>query len=130
MDPRSDELYAAPPAEFVQRRDALARTLKAEGHADEAKAIAKLRKPAAAAWALGQVARQHRELLTRFLEADERLRKAQSSGGTAEALRSAMQEQRDRAREVLRAAEQALPAASRAGHTRALQATLLGATAG
>lgn len=55
-----DELYGAPLEEFVARRNALAKALRKDGKADEADAIAALRKPAAAAWVVNRLARDER----------------------------------------------------------------------
>ncbi|HEV3000712.1 MAG TPA: hypothetical protein VGW75_08235 [Solirubrobacteraceae bacterium] len=54
---RVDELYCLPLDRFVPERDALARSLRAENRRDEAAAVAKLPKPALAAWAVNQVVR-------------------------------------------------------------------------
>lgn len=53
----AEELYAADPASFVQRRKALADAARADGDKDAAKRIAALRKPARAAWILNRMAR-------------------------------------------------------------------------
>ena len=51
------ELYAADPADFVPRRQALAATARDAGDKDAAKRIAALRKPTQAAWVVNRLAR-------------------------------------------------------------------------
>jgi hypothetical protein len=53
----ADELYGADPAEFTDRRKALADAAKVAGDAAAAKRIAALRKPTRAAWVVNQLAR-------------------------------------------------------------------------
>ncbi len=129
-DPRLLALYGAAPDQFVQERNALARALKGEGKAAEAKEVAALKRPAAAAWAINQVARERRALLEAVLAADEALRKAQTGGADSGALRAAMTAQREALREASRAAEEKLPAMARSAQARAIHATLAGAAAG
>jgi hypothetical protein len=73
VDQAAAELYALPPEEFVKARNARARELKAEGKRDEADAVAKLRKPTLAAWAVNQLARERELDVRRLLKAGERL---------------------------------------------------------
>ncbi len=54
---RVDELYCLSLDRFVAERDALARELRGEKRRAEAAAVAKLPKPAVAAWAVNQVVR-------------------------------------------------------------------------
>jgi hypothetical protein len=67
-----DELYGAPLADFVAERKRLAKEL--EG--DEARELAKLRKPSTAAWVLNQLARRERRDVDLLLDAGHRLRQA------------------------------------------------------
>ena len=53
----ADELYSADPAEFTDRRKALADAARAAGDAAAAKRIAALRKPTRAAWVVNRLAR-------------------------------------------------------------------------
>jgi hypothetical protein len=53
----TDELYGADPAEFTERRKALADAARAADDAAAAKRIAALRKPTRAAWVVNQLAR-------------------------------------------------------------------------
>lgn len=129
-DARVDALYGVPPGQFVEQRDALARALKAEGKGEEAKAVARLRRPAVAAWAIDQVARERRADVEALLRADDRLRASQAGAADPLELRAALQEQRERLRAVVRAAEEKLQAAARSAQARAIQATLLAAAGG
>src|SRR3954451_21313497 len=52
-----DELYGLALDEFVPRRDALAKRLRADGRREEAAEVAALRKPSVAAWAANQAIR-------------------------------------------------------------------------
>ena len=72
------DLYILPLDQFTAARDALAERLKAEGDADEAKRVAKLRKPSVAAWALNRAARSHPELVSRLVDSHKMLRQAGS----------------------------------------------------
>ncbi|WP_232288402.1 hypothetical protein [Anaeromyxobacter sp. K] len=89
-DPRVRALFAAPPADFVARRDALARTLDGE-RSPEAARVRRLRRPPLAAWLLNALARERPEALAAVLEAGDRLRQAQARAvrGDGGALREA-----------------------------------------
>ena len=68
-----DELYAAAPEDFVAERARLAKALKENGLADDAKAVAAVRKPTVAAWALNQLSRNNRRETDLLLDAGHRL---------------------------------------------------------
>lgn len=72
LDDALDELYGAALEEFVAERKRLASKLGG----DEAKEIARLRKPTAAAWALNQLARRERRDVDLLLDAGHRMRQA------------------------------------------------------
>ena len=73
-----DELYGLPLDRFVPARAELAKSLRAAGRRDDAKAVVALRKPSIAAWAVNQLVRtRHREIQSLFESGDE-LRAAQS----------------------------------------------------
>jgi hypothetical protein len=74
LDEAVDHLYGVPLDEFVAERSRLAKALDG----DDAKAVAKLRKPTAAAWILNQLARQSRRDVDLLLDAGHRLREAQA----------------------------------------------------
>jgi len=63
-----DDLFAAPPQEFVQRRNALVKELKAGNERAAAELIATLKRPTAALWAINQLARHHPDEVERYLE--------------------------------------------------------------
>jgi hypothetical protein len=125
-----DALYAVPPSEFTAARNALAARLRGAGRAGEARGVAARRKPSAVLWAINQLARRHRDEVGRFLEAVERVRKTQLSGGAGVAAaagpeRTARDALVRLAREILAAAGARVSAAA----TRAISNTLLGAAA-
>ncbi len=102
-----DELYTAPPSEFVKARDDLAKQLKARGDAEQAKQVKALRRPTAAAWALNQLTRRHPQELEGLLQLGERLRHAQAralGGGGAQALKELLAERRSTVDKVARLA--------------------------
>jgi hypothetical protein len=71
-----DALYRADPDEFVTARQALVKRLRSEGERDRAAAVAKLRRPTAAAWAVNQLAHRHPDELARLLELGHELHRA------------------------------------------------------
>lgn len=71
-----DELYGLPPEDFVRRRDEAAREAKDRGDAKLAEAVAGLRRPTAAAWALNSFARARGDEVDALLEVGGRLRDA------------------------------------------------------
>ena len=75
-----DELYSAPLDEFIRRRTALAKELKAEGRADEAAEVAGARKPSVPVWTANQLARRNRPAVDELLSSSEELRKALGKG--------------------------------------------------
>ena len=102
-------LYAVPPDEFTAARNRLAAELRASGRAAEARAVAQIRKPSPALWAVNRVAATDPRTFTAFIEAVERLRQAQLNdpGAAAAAVRAhreALDALLDRARRLLREA--------------------------
>jgi hypothetical protein len=77
VDP--DDLYGLPLESFVAERGALARALRGEGRRAEAAAVAGLRKPSVAAWAVNQVVRTQEPDLRALLEAGAAVRDAQAA---------------------------------------------------
>lgn len=73
------ELYAGPPAEFVARRTALARQLRASGDRDEAEVIAALRKPTTAADSINRVVHAAHPAVAELVHLGALLRQAQSA---------------------------------------------------
>lgn len=83
-------LYSASPAEFTATRNRLAAELRKSGRVDEARALARLRKPSAALWAVNRVAATDGKGLAALFDAVARLRRSQLSDprAAAEALRA------------------------------------------
>src|SRR5207244_7915703 len=86
-------LYAVPLAEFTRRRNELAARLRAAGRRDEAAAVRRLRRPSVPIWAINALAREHADDVRAFVNATDRLRRAQvgSRGAMAEATRAQRQ---------------------------------------
>ncbi|HUJ24391.1 MAG TPA: hypothetical protein VLW85_00120 [Myxococcales bacterium] len=108
MGPRN-RLYGVPPAEFTRARDALAKELRAGGKDAEAKEVAALRKPAAALWIANQLAKAAPRAVKALIDAAGRMKRAHQHGDS-DALRAAMQEQREALGEIGAAAEKAAAA--------------------
>ena len=66
---RQRELYALPLDQFTRARDALAKDLAAQGHAREAQAIKKLKRPVVPAWVVNRLAQGQPEHMDHFLGA-------------------------------------------------------------
>src|SRR6266851_812234 len=73
------ELYSADPAEFVERRGALAAQARAAGEASAAKSIAALRKPTRSAWVVNQLIRSDPGVIAELGGLGDELRAAQGS---------------------------------------------------
>jgi len=82
-----DDLYSLPLDQFIGARDRLADRLSVEGRADEAAAVARLRKPSVGAWALNRASRRHPENVKQLLASHERIRSARSAEVLQEASR-------------------------------------------
>src|SRR5258708_34857267 len=81
-----EALHAAPPKEFTAARARLVQELKAAGRTDEARAVAKLKRPPASVWAVNQLARRVPDELAELLELGAGLRSAEKrliKGGQA-----------------------------------------------
>lgn len=91
-------LYGLPLDCFVPERGALAKELRQQGQREQAAAVASLRKPSVAAWAVNQVVRSQARDVKALFDAGDRLQKAQSEllagRGDAAALRDAVERQR------------------------------------
>ena len=94
-----DELYSAPLDEFVPRRAALAKQLKADGRADDAAEVASARKPALPVWTANQLARRNRPAVDKLLTASGSLRESLGKGDR-EAFAKAQQDQADALRKL------------------------------
>ena len=92
------ELYALPPGDFTQARDARVKELRKEGEREAAEAVKALRKPTVAAWALNQLARTRSKDVGRLIAAGEKLRSAQEEllgGGDRSAFQKAAGAERE-----------------------------------
>ena len=79
------DLYILPLDQFTAARDELAQRLRSDGDPEEAKKVAKLRKPSVAAWALNRAARSNPELVGRLVDSHKMLRQAGSRQAVEEA---------------------------------------------
>ncbi|WP_108666479.1 hypothetical protein [Euzebya rosea] len=121
------ELFAATPAEFVQRRDALAAELRARGDRPAAAVVKALRRPTVAAAAINLLARAEPDLIEASLAAGEALASAQRralSGVSQTDVRGAVRTHHRAIDAVLAAAPEATswPVAVRDAVRRTLQA--------
>jgi DNA repair exonuclease SbcCD ATPase subunit len=104
-----DELYGAPPGEFIARRDALAKELRASDRA-AADAVKKLRKPSVSAAAVNRLARSAPDDVEALLAAGEALRQAQLGGGDRDAIRAAARDEREAVEKLVAEAGKLSPA--------------------
>ena len=90
---QADDLYGLPLEQFIPERAALAKALRAEKRRDEAAAVAALRKPSVAAWAVNQLVRSQGSSVQELFAAGDELRDAQArlraGTGDGKALRAA-----------------------------------------
>ncbi|MCA1690970.1 MAG: hypothetical protein LC733_01770 [Actinobacteria bacterium] len=94
----TDELYDVDLADFVAKRNDLVRRLREAGDRELAAAVAKLRRPTPAAWAVNQLSRRERAPLEALVRLGEQLRNAQAqalAGAAADLLREAARARRD-----------------------------------
>jgi hypothetical protein len=80
FDEVADRLYALPPEEFTAARNLAERVLRQAGEREQADQVKALRKPSAAAGAVNQLVRSHRDRVEAFLDAAAKLRDAQFAG--------------------------------------------------
>jgi hypothetical protein len=110
VDDEIDDLYKAPLQEFVQLRDALAKTLTGA----DARRVKSLTKPTLVPWAVNQLYWQARPVYDRLTTSGERLRAAQIAGleGRPTDLRKATEAHREALGEAVK---RTTSLASRAG---------------
>jgi hypothetical protein len=99
------ELYSVPPEDFVAERTKLARSLRDEGRADEAREVASLRKPTLPAHLANRLAHERPRDVGALLDAAKKLAAAHSTGN-AEKLRHAQSDLSDRVRGLVALAPQ------------------------
>jgi hypothetical protein len=73
-----DELFSGDLADFVKRRDELAKQLRKDGEKEAAAAVKALTKPSRAAWAVNQVARTSSTEIDELIRAGQAVRDAQA----------------------------------------------------
>ncbi len=99
VEARVDELYCLALDRFVAERDALARELRGEKRREEAAAVAKLPKPAVAAWAVNQVVRSQAKAARALWDAGDAVlavqRRAVAGEAAGDELRAAIAGQRE-----------------------------------
>ena len=102
------KVYGGPLEDFVRRRDALAKELRAAGKHESASAVKALRKPSRLAWALDLAALETVDALDALVAAVDALVEAQTSGGDVRAANAELRTViREFANHAARAAEQA-----------------------
>ena len=105
---QADELYGLALEQFIPERTALAKALRAEKRRDEAAAVAALRKPSVAAWAVNQLVRSRGSSVQELFAAGDELREAQArllaGSGDGKALRAANERERAAVDELVSAA--------------------------
>ncbi len=75
----SAELYALPLQSFTAARNALASSLKRDGHAEEAERVRTLPRPSVSAWTVNQLYWHQRPLFEALITAGEKFRAAQQA---------------------------------------------------
>lgn len=117
VDGAADELYGLPLAEFVPRRDALVRELRAADQKDDAEMVKRMPKPTAPAWVVNQLARERPDDVRELMDAGHELRRVQEWLIRREAdpadLRSAVEAERAAVARLVHAGAQLLTAAGR-----------------
>lgn len=127
-----DALYGLDPEDFIPARDELVRALRKSDDLAGAAAVAKLRKPTVAAWALNRLVRDQASEVEDLLATGAALRQAQEAalrGGGASELRTATEARRRAVGALVRHAKDLLVEGGRGDtHLGAVSATLEAAT--
>jgi hypothetical protein len=113
-----DQLFELPLDEFTSARDRLAGDLRAEGNAESAARVKKLRKPSLAAWAVNQLAHRDGSDIERLMELRERIEGA----GNAREMRDASEERRRLIADLVARAERLLTDAGHAAASNTIHA--------
>jgi hypothetical protein len=111
-----DRIFEQSPEQFVAERDALAKQLRASGDTEGAAAVARLRRPTVAAWALDQLARRKPDEIAELVALGEELQRAQRralSGVGADELRELGTRRRRVVEQLARESERILHEAGR-----------------
>jgi hypothetical protein len=80
LPPEGERLLAVAPEDFVTERNRVARELKDDGRAEDAQAVAALKKPSAVVLAVNRAARDRSAAARDAVKAAERVRKTQLAG--------------------------------------------------
>jgi hypothetical protein len=114
FDAALDELYGVELGDFVARRDALAKELRADGRAEAAALMTAQRKPTVPAWIVNQLARRNRREVDLLLDAGHRAREEQRKAvaGKRANLDAALEQEREALRALLAAAREVAPDAN------------------
>jgi hypothetical protein len=126
------DLYHRRPDQFIEARDALAGALREAGERERARAVARLRRPTLAAWAINRLSRVEADALAELLGLRSELEAAIRKGDRAKALREVGRRRQELAEQLTEAAVHEL---SRVGtpnaesHRRAIGSTLDAAAA-
>ena len=126
LEAELDELYAAPPENFIRARNDLAQRLKQAGQVDVAARVKQLRKPTVPLWAVNQLARRHHDEVRALLDAGDRLRAAQQAAlrGEAEELRTATADERKLLRSLTQRGQELLRETGHSADPKRIVATL------
>jgi hypothetical protein len=122
-----DKLYTVVPAEFVRTRNAVAAALRETGHARDAAAVGRLRRPTTPVWALNQIARREPNTIEVFLKAIHELSQAQRTGRRVPEAMKGERDSRQRVIDGTRAIVSNARLRSTPDLTRRISNTLLGA---
>lgn len=114
FDEAVDHLLSQPPETFVGARNALVRSLKAEGRKDDAATLTRWRRPTRTAWALNRLAQSDHDVVVALVDAASAVRDNQAMGGAA--LRDAMSSLRQATRAAADAAVAAIAPARPSDH--------------
>jgi hypothetical protein len=88
-----DEIFGGPPSAFTKGRDALAKQLKDEGNAEEARRVKALRKPSKAAAVVNSLSLDDPKPVKRYLGLADKLREATSGKVDVEKMRELAREE-------------------------------------
>ena len=83
LERRLDDVYRAPPEEFVEARDRVAKDLRDGGDREAADQVKRARKPTAPAWLVNRTSLDHPRRVKTLLAAAEEQRKALAKGSAA-----------------------------------------------
>ena len=115
-DDELDQLWQVHPDEFVRRRDALAKALRADGQAEDADAVKALKRPSPALWAVNRLAAERPALVDDLIDLGRRSERAMEQALRGEGASAMRDIDRERRRAVADATAAAAEVAAGAGH--------------